>query len=443
VQFKSLGLMVIDEEQKFGVKVKDRLKEMRLNVDCLTLTATPIPRTLQFSLMSARDLSIINTPPANRQPVTTEIHIYEEAFIRDAIVAELKRGGQVFFIHNRINELEEQAGVIKRLVPDAKIAILHGQTEDTQKENVMDKFENGDYDILLSTSIVESGIDIPNANTMIINRAHMFGLSDLHQMRGRVGRSNKKAYAFMLCPPVHLLTNEARKRLRTLEEFSDLGDGFKVAMRDLDIRGAGDLLGAEQSGFINDLGFEAYHKILDEAVSELKETEFREMFQSELNEKALLVECNIETDLELLIPDTYVTSISERLSLYSQLDNLRDETALKNFRQEVADRFGPIPTAVEELIRTVHLRWMAQQAGFERLQLKNGLLRGWFVPAEREVYFQGETFGKIINWVQQHSKRSRLKDSKGKLSIIIDDVKDVAQGITLLENILQLEAIPA
>jgi len=436
VQFKSLGLMVIDEEQKFGVKTKDRLKELRYNVDCLTLTATPIPRTLQFSLMSARDLSIINTPPANRQPVTTEIHIYEEAFIRDAIVAELKRGGQVFFIHNRINELEEQAAVIKRLVPDAKIAILHGQTEDTQKENVMDKFENGDYDILLSTSIIESGIDIPNANTMIINRAHMFGLSDLHQMRGRVGRSNKKAYAFMLCPPVHLLTNEARKRLRTLEEFSDLGDGFKVAMRDLDIRGAGDLLGAEQSGFINDLGFEAYHKILDEAVSDLKETEFRELFQTELNEKALLVECNIETDLELLIPDTYVTSISERLSLYSQLDNLKDETGLSAFRNEVADRFGPIPPAVDELIRTVHLRWLAQRAGFERLQLKNGILRGFFVPAEREVYFQGETFGKILNWVQQHSKRSRLKDSKGKLSIIIDSVSDVAQGITLLEQIL-------
>jgi len=443
VQFKSLGLMVIDEEQKFGVKVKDRLKELRFNVDCLTLTATPIPRTLQFSLMSARDLSIINTPPANRQPVTTEIHIYDEAFIRDAIVAELKRGGQVFFIHNRISELDSQAAVIKRLVPDAKIAILHGQTEDTQKENIMDKFENGDYDILLSTSIIESGIDIPNSNTIIINRAHMFGLSDLHQMRGRVGRSNKKAYAFMLCPPVHLLTNEARKRLRTLEEFSDLGDGFKVAMRDLDIRGAGDLLGAEQSGFINDLGFEAYHKILDEAVSELKETEFRELFQTELNEKALLVECNIETDLELLIPDTYVTSISERLSLYSQLDNLKDETALAAFRNEVADRFGPIPPVVDELIRTVHLRWLAQRAGFERLQLKNGGMKGYFVPAEREVYFQGETFGKIINWVQNHSKTSRLKDNKGKLSLIIEHVPDISSGINLLEKLLAVEAVSA
>lgn len=438
VDFKNLGLMVVDEEQKFGVKVKDRLKEMRLNVDCLTLTATPIPRTLQFSLMGSRDLSVINTPPPNRQPVDTQLRMYTEETIRDAIRAELKRGGQVFFIHNLIDELPAMAGTIQRLVPECKIGIIHGQIEDTAKENVMDRFENGDYDVLLSTSIVESGIDIPNANTIIINRAHLFGLSDLHQMRGRVGRSNRKAYCILLAPARHLLPEQARKRLKTLEEFSDLGDGFKVAMRDLDIRGAGELLGAEQSGFVNDLGFEAYHKILDEAVAEIKETEFRDMFQAELDAKALQLDCTVETDLEIIIPDNYVTSISERLRLYSQLDNIKEEGMLQAFEQEIADRFGPLPKSVIDLINTVRLRWLAEQAGIERLQLKNGTFKGSFLSAKQGAKWQSDVFAKIIQWIQKNANLAKLTDAKGKLTLTIQHVRNIDTALLILSEIHQL-----
>ena len=364
VEFKELGLLIIDEEQKFGVKVKDKLKELKVNVDVLTLTATPIPRTLHFSLMGARDLSIISTPPPNRQPVTTELHTFSESLIRDAISRELRRGGQVFFVHNRVSDIEAIANVIYKLVPDARIGIAHGQMEGHKLEKAMMKFIDAEYDILVSTNIIESGLDIPNANTIIINHAHMFGLSDLHQMRGRVGRSNKKAYCYLLTPPASLLTADSRKRLAALEEFSELGDGFKVAMRDLDIRGAGNLLGGEQSGFITDLGFDTYHKILDDAIQELKETDFKDLFSAELKEKAKLVvqDCVIETDLEILIPDSYVSNISERLQLYSRLDNIKNEDQLKEFTDEVKDRFGPLPAQTEELIDTVRLRWLARKA---------------------------------------------------------------------------------
>ncbi|MDH5598700.1 MAG: transcription-repair coupling factor, partial [Cyclobacteriaceae bacterium] len=333
IVFKDLGLLVIDEEQKFGVRVKEKIKEMSINVDVLTLTATPIPRTLHFSLMGARDLSVIATPPPNRQPVTTEVDTFHHEKIRDAISFELRRGGQVFFIHNRIKDIDEIANIVHKMVPDARIGLAHGQMDGPKLEKAMVNFIEGEYDVLVSTNIVESGLDIPNANTIIINQAHMFGMSDLHQMRGRVGRSNKKAFCYLLTPPTIGLTNEARKRLKTLEEFSDLGDGFKVAMRDLDIRGAGNLLGAEQSGFITDLGFDTYHKILDEAIQELKETKFKDLFESELKDvtKLLKQDCIIETDLELLIPEDYVSNISERLSIYTTLDNLKSEKELMEF----------------------------------------------------------------------------------------------------------------
>ena len=381
MDFKDLGLMVIDEEQKFGVKVKEKLKEMRVNVDSLTLTATPIPRTLHFSLMGARDLSIISTPPPNRRPVTTELQEFNEEFIRDAVSHELRRGGQLFFVHNRISDIEHMANIVHRLVPDARIALAHGQMDGKMLEKIMLKFIEGEYDVLVSTNIIESGLDIPNANTIIINRAHMFGLSDLHQMRGRVGRSNTQAYCYLITPPTSTLTSDARKRLVTLEEFSDLGDGFKVAMRDLDIRGAGNLLGSEQSGFINDMGFEMYHKILDEAVSELKETEFKELFGQDMPDLEQLqkvkADCMVETDLEILIPQDYVESTTERLSLYSKLDNIAidGEQKLVDFQKSLEDRFGPSPEAVLELIQSVKLRWRGVKLGFEKISLKGGKIK--------------------------------------------------------------------
>ncbi|MTI39223.1 transcription-repair coupling factor [Fulvivirga lutimaris] len=434
VEFKDLGLMIIDEEQKFGVKVKEKLKEMRVNVDALTLTATPIPRTLHFSLMGARDLSIISTPPPNRQPVTTEIHTFNEEVVRDAISFELRRGGQVFFVHNRVGDIEEVGNIILRLVPDARIGIAHGQMDGPKLEKAMMKFIEGEFDVLVSTNIIESGLDIPNANTIIINQAHTFGLSDLHQMRGRVGRSNKKAFCYLLTPPTIGLSSDSRKRLSTLEEFSDLGDGFKVAMRDLDIRGAGNLLGSEQSGFITDLGFEMYHKILDEAVQELKETEFKDLFVKELSQttKVLVEECNIETDLELIIPETYVANISERLSLYSQLDGLKAEEELTGFVQSLTDRFGPVPDSVEELAETVRLRWMAEKLGFEKLTIKSGKLKGYFASSDNETYFKSEVFGEVLRFVQSQPKRCKLKDYKNRLILTIDEVASIKEAKELL-----------
>ena len=436
VNFKNLGLLIIDEEQKFGVKVKDRLKELKVNVDVLTLTATPIPRTLHFSLMGARDLSIISTAPPNRQPVTTELHTFNEVVIRDAVSHELKRGGQVFFVHNRVSDIESMANSIYKLVPDSRIGIAHGQMDGDKLEKVMVKFIDGEYDVLVSTNIIESGLDIPNANTIMINQAHMFGMSDLHQMRGRVGRSNKKAFCYLLTPPASVLSADARKRLAALEEFSELGDGFKVAMRDLDIRGAGNLLGGEQSGFITDLGFDTYHKILDDAIQELKETDFKDLFKDELQEKAkiLVQDCVIETDMEILIPDNYVNNISERLQLYSRLDNIKDETQLLEFSNELRDRFGPFPTSVIELINTVRLRWLGELLGFEKLTLKNETLRAYFIT-NNDAYFSSEIFGKILSYVQQHPRQFKMRDTAGKAMLLMTQIKNVDAAIELLNRL--------
>ncbi|TAF66268.1 MAG: transcription-repair coupling factor [Cytophagales bacterium] len=436
IKFKDLGLLIIDEEQKFGVKTKEKLKEFKINIDVLTLTATPIPRTLHFSLMGARDLSVIATPPPNRQPVTTELHTFNDTVVRDAISYEIKRGGQVFFVHNRVNDIEAVANMIIRLVPDAKIGIAHGQMDGARLERAMLKFIEGDYDVLVSTNIIESGLDIPNANTIIINMAHTFGLSDLHQMRGRVGRSNRKAFCYLLTPASSLLSTDSRKRLSALEEFSDLGDGFKVAMRDLDIRGAGNLLGAEQSGFISDLGFEAYHKILDEAIQELKETHFKELFMTEIAAKAqnLTTDCNIETDLQLIIPDDYVNNISERLSLYNQLDNLKEENQLQTFQQTLIDRFGKMPPEVEELIQTVRLRWKAQNIGFSKLTIKNGAMKGFFL--DKPEYFNSEKFGQVLQFVQKNPQKARLSEANNKPTLIFSKIDTIQQAIFILSQII-------
>ena len=437
VEFKNLGLLVIDEEQKFGVKVKDRLKELKVNVDVLTLTATPIPRTLHFSLMGARDLSIIATAPPNRQPVTTELHTYNELTIRDAVSHELRRGGQVFFVHNRISDIDQIANTIFKLVPDSRIGIAHGQMDGNKLEKVMMKFIEGEYDVLVSTNIIESGLDIPNANTIIINHAHLFGLSDLHQMRGRVGRSNKKAYCYLLTPPTSTLSSDSRKRLAALEEFSELGDGFKVAMRDLDIRGAGNLLGGEQSGFITDLGFDTYHKILDNAIQELKETVFKDLFAEELTAKAKLIvqDCVIETDLEILIPDTYINNTSERLQLYSSLDSIKNDGELQKFTDSLKDRFGILPDSVEQLINSVRLRWIGEELGFEKISLKNEKLRAYFVSGKDE-YFKSDVFGRILLFVQTHSKKCRMKETGSKLMLTIEEISSVNKAIEILLPLL-------
>jgi len=438
VEFKNVGLLIIDEEQKFGVKVKEKLREFKINIDTLTLTATPIPRTLHFSLMGARDLSIIATPPPNRQPVTTEIHVFDEALIRDAVSLELKRGGQVFFVHNRVKDIESVAFMIKKLVPDARVNCAHGQMEGDKLEEVMLKFVAGEFDVLVSTNIIESGLDIPNANTIIINSAHMFGLSDLHQMRGRVGRSNKKAFCYLLTPSVAALTGDSRKRLSVLEEFSDLGDGFKVAMRDLDIRGAGNMLGAEQSGFITDLGFDMYHKILDEAIQELKETEFADLFKDDLDKqrlKNLVQDCVIETDLSILIPDTYVNNISERLSLYSTIDSIKNETELDQFTKGLTDRFGPLPKEVNDLTETIKLRWLAQELGFEKLTIKNEIMRCQFVPSDRTSYYTSDVFGTVLTFVQTHSKNCKMKEINKKLLLIITEIQSIEIALQLLKEI--------
>ncbi|MCG8340269.1 MAG: transcription-repair coupling factor [Cytophagales bacterium] len=441
-KFKDLGLLIIDEEQKFGVKAKERLKEIKVNVDVLTLTATPIPRTLHFSLMGARDLSIIATPPPNRQSVETTIHPFNKEVIRDAISYEIQRKGQVFFVHNRIANIEEIANMIYKLVPDCRISVAHGQMEGVKLEKTMLKFIEGAYNVLVSTNIIESGLDIPNANTIIINDAHMFGLSDLHQIRGRVGRSNKKAFCYLLAPPASSLTADARKRLSALEEFSHLGDGFKVAMRDLDIRGAGDLLGAAQSGFISDLGFDMYHKLLDEAVKELKQEEFKSLFEKELTQqiKDLVPDCTIETDLEILIPDTYVNNISERLNLYTKLDNIEDEASLKAFQHNLRDRFGPLPQSVKELTKTVKLRWAAKKLGFEKIILKNDVMKCYFA-SEDKSYFHSGIFEKILAYIQQHPTRYALKETTRNLILIADHVKSITQAQEVLDTMATAEIV--
>lgn len=424
VKFKDLGLLIIDEEQKFGVGHKEKIKTLKTTVDCLTLTATPIPRTLQFSLMGARDLSIINTPPPNRQPIQTEVHGFNEDFIRDAIYFETERGGQVFFIHNRVQNIMEMAAMIRGLCPDLSVGVAHGQLEGFELEQRILDFIDRKYDVLVCTNIVESGVDIANVNTIIVNNAHHFGLSDLHQLRGRAGRSNKKAFCYLLAPSMATLPTDSRKRLQTLEQFSDLGSGFQIAMRDLDIRGAGNLLGGEQSGFLVEIGFEMYQKVLDEAIRELKRTSFRELFKEEIEKQDDFVhDCTIDTDLEILIPDRYVENTAERLSLYSRLDNCRDEEDLKSFHQEMEDRFGPIPQSVEDLFTTVRCRKMAVEIGFERMVLKDDTLRCYFVNNPDSPYFESPVFNALLHYVQTRTNKARLKQTGKNFMLIVDDVR--------------------
>lgn len=438
VKFKDLGLLIIDEEQKFGVAVKEKLKEMKANIDTLTLTATPIPRTLQFSMMGARDLSIISTPPPNRYPVQTEIHSFDGELIRDAIQFEMARDGQVFFIHNRIQNILEVRDFILRFVPGARIAVAHGQMDGETLENIMLDFINGDYDVLLCTTIVESGLDIPNANTIIINDAHRYGLSDLHQLRGRVGRSNKKAFCYLLTPPYNTLTQDAQKRLRALEEFSDLGGGINIAMRDLDIRGAGNILGAEQSGFINDIGFETYHKILDEAIQELKTNEFQDLFEQE-KEEQFLSDCAIETDMEVCFPVDYISSTSERINLYTELDHTKREEDLEKFTERLIDRFGPIPKQVNDLLNTVRLRWIARDCGFEKISLRNNVMNAYFISNQASKYFETGTYQNIMQYIITHPKRTTVKEVKDKLLLQIKEISTVTQALLLLKDMSQKE----
>ncbi len=432
IKFKDLGLLIIDEEQKFGVGAKEKIKQLKVNVDTLTLTATPIPRTLQFSLMGARDLSIINTPPPNRYPVQTEIHPFGEEIIREAINDEIGRGGQVFFVNTRVQNILDVTGMIQRAVPKAKIAIAHGQMDGVKLERIMIDFIEGEYDVLVSTTIIESGLDIPNVNTIIINDAHHYGLSDLHQLRGRVGRSNKKAFCYLLAPPMSTLTDEARKRLRTIEEFADLGSGFSIAMRDLDIRGAGNILGGEQSGFISEIGYEMYQKILDEALLELKENEFRDVFLEDLP-KAYVKDCVIETDLEILIPDSYVTNITERLNLYKELDSIETEDNLTKFKMKLNDRFGPLPARTESLIQTIRLRWLAKKLGFEKLVLRNNRLTAYFISNPESPYYQSLQFTAILDFIKKNPAYCKMKEEKDRLFIILKDISGIDDALISME----------
>ena len=440
IAFKDLGLLIIDEEQKFGVAVKDKLKTLKENVDTLTLTATPIPRTLQFSLMAARDLSVIKTPPPNRHPIDTNVIRFNEEVIRDAISYEISRGGQVFFIHNRIENIKEVAGLLQRLVPSAKIRVGHGQMDGKKLEELMLGFMNNEFDVLVSTTIVESGLDVPNANTIFINNANNFGLSDLHQMRGRVGRSNKKAFCYFITPPYHMMTDDARKRIEALVLFSDLGSGINIAMKDLEIRGAGDLLGGEQSGFINDIGFDTYQKILKEAIDELKENEFKELYPKDLSiPKEFVKEVQIDTDFEILFPDDYVNSITERLSLYNKLGTLETEEALTIFETEIADRFGKIPDEVSDLLDSVRIKWLAKALGLEKIILKQKRMLGYFVANQQSDFYQTEAFTKIIKYVQKNGKSCVMKEKETKnglrLLITFIRIDSVKTALAILQKI--------
>ena len=436
LKFKDLGLLIIDEEQKFGVTAKERLKQMSVNVDTLTLTATPIPRTLQFSMMGARDLSIINTPPANRYPVQTELRAFNEDIIRDAILYEISRGGQVFFVHNRVQNILDIENMLKRFVPDVRIAVAHGQMDGRELERRMLDFIEGEYDILLATTIIESGLDIPNVNTIIVNNAHHFGLSDLHQLRGRVGRSNKKAFCYLFTPPLSGLTKEARQRLKAIEEFADLGSGFNIAMRDLDIRGAGNLLGAEQSGFISEIGFEMYHRILDEAIQELKENEFKGVFEAQ-EEISFVKDCQIETDLELLIPDDYITNIRERLALYKELDSIETEELLLEFQDKLIDRFGPLPKEASGLMNAVRMRWLAKKVGFEKIILRNRNLTGYFISNQDSAYYQSPEFTAILQFVQSNPGRCRMKEAKERLTLAFNEIHTVFDALEILKDLFE------
>ncbi|MEI6139533.1 MAG: transcription-repair coupling factor [Mariniphaga sp.] len=442
VKFKDLGLLIVDEEQHFGVSVKEKLKQMKVNVDTLTLTATPIPRTLQFSLMGARDLSIINTPPPNRYPINTEVHPFNEEIIRDAIDYEVARGGQVFFINNRVQNINEIETLVKRLCPGVRTVVGHGQMDGEKLEKVMFDFVNGDFDVLVATTIIESGLDIPNTNTIIINNAQNFGLSELHQLRGRVGRSNKKAFCYLLAPPLNAMSTEARRRLQAIEEFSEIGSGFNIAMQDLDIRGAGNLLGGEQSGFIADIGFEAYHRILNEAMMELKTGEFQDLFEDGNDEASgtfldvkYVNDCNIDTDLELHFPDEYISSISERMLLYRELDNMENETVLQQFEKGLIDRFGPIPGPAQELIDVVRLRWIAISLNMERIILKESHMICYMPSDQESKYYQTINFQRLMQWIVQNPSKCRVKEGKGKLSLNFTGVLSLNKAVDLLKLI--------
>ena len=443
IKFKDLGLLIIDEEQKFGVAVKDKLKTIKENVDTLTLTATPIPRTLQFSLMAARDLSVISTPPPNRHPIETQVIRFSEELIRDAITYEISRGGQVFFIHNRIENIKEVAGLLQRLVPDANIGIGHGQMEGKKLESLMLGFMNNEFDVLVSTTIVESGLDVTNANTIFINNANNFGLSDLHQMRGRVGRSNKKAFCYFITPPYHMMTDDARKRIEALELFSDLGSGINIAMKDLEIRGAGDLLGGEQSGFINDIGFDTYQKILNEAIEELKENEFKELYTTEENKpKEFIKEVQIDTDFEVLFPDNYINSITERLNLYNELSTLETDEELQQYEQRLIDRFGELPIQAIDLLDSVRLKWFAKQLGLEKIVLKQKRMIGYFISNQQSEFYQTKAFTKVLTYVQQNATTSVIKEKQTKIGlrllitfIKIDSVETALKRLKKVANL--------
>lgn len=438
VQFKDLGLLIVDEEQKFGVNVKDKLKTIAANVDTLTLTATPIPRTLQFSLMAARDLSVITTPPPNRYPIETNVVSFSEELIRDAISYEIQRNGQVFFINNRIENIKEIAGMIQRLVPDARVGIGHGQMEGAKLEDLMLKFMNGEFDVLVATTIIESGLDVPNANTIFINNANNFGLSDLHQMRGRVGRSNKKAFCYFITPAYHMMTEDARKRIQALEQFSELGSGFNIAMKDLEIRGAGDLLGGEQSGFINEIGFETYQKIMNEAIEELKENEFKELYADEAKpDKEYVKDLQLDTDFELLFPDEYINNISERLNLYNELSLIKTEEELQKYEAKLIDRFGPLPKPAVSLLSSIKIKWIATQLGIEKLVLKQGKMIGYFVSDHESDYYTSDQFRKVIQFVQKQSNLCQMKEKQTagglKLLLTFDNVKSIRKALELME----------
>ncbi len=438
IQFQDLGLVIVDEEQKFGVAAKEKLRTIKTEVDTLALTATPIPRTLQFSLMAARDLSVINTPPPNRYPITTELHVFNQDIIRDAIINEYKRNGQVFFIHNRVQNIQEIADFIRRICPEVTIAIAHGKMEPASLEKVMYDFINHDFDLLLCTTIIESGVDIPNVNTIIINNAHHIGLSDLHQLRGRVGRTNKKAFCYLLTPPLIQVTQNAQKRIAALEEFSELGSGFNIAMRDLDIRGAGNLLGAEQSGFIAEMGYDVFHKILDEAIAELKQNEGKDIAADDISQKSISNDCQIDTDLELLIPEKYVADIRERLNLYKRLDYSKDKHDLIKFENELTDRFGRIPEQTLELIRLIKLRWVGQLLGMEKINIRNNMLVGQFVTNENSEFFNGPVFGRILDHVKSNPNTCYLKEKNGTLFIYLKHINSISAALDVLNPVAQI-----
>ena len=441
VVFKDLGLLIVDEEQKFGVNVKDKLKTIAANVDTLTLTATPIPRTLQFSLMAARDLSVITTPPPNRYPIETNVVGFNEETIRDAISFEIQRNGQVFFINNRIENIKEVAGMIQRLVPDARVGIGHGQMEGSKLEELMLAFMNGEFDVLVATTIIESGLDVPNANTIFINNAAHFGLSDLHQMRGRVGRSNKKAFCYFICPPYSAMTDDARKRIQALEQFSELGSGFNIAMKDLEIRGAGDLLGGEQSGFINEIGFDTYQKIMNEAIDELKENEFKDLYEKEGSEieKEYVKDLQIDTDFELLFSDEYINTISERLSLYNELGQVSNEEELVVFQNKLIDRFGPIPPRALALMNSIRIKWIATKVGIEKLVMKKGKMIGYFVADQQSDFYTSKRFHQVIHFVQKNSAICVMKEKQTpaglRLLLTFDNVKSTRRALELMEKL--------